>query len=218
MQDDGGHQVTGITISVRLAGGVQVRSSAAQARRCPRLIVHPPSVAYTSGEENMLTLEPSAASPSSRPVSPSPAFELCRLKTTAAILLRTEVAKACSKASTCPTFPMRPSPLPFTLSGFRTLRSGGSFTEVNNRPILRDGAGRIYMERWILTPKGSDIRLEMTTIQIPSPTSFTTALCVRRYANFKHLSRASATTIQRGFNLARSKAVKAPFCTRTSGV
>ena len=62
---------------------------------------------------------------------------------------------------------------PFTLSlhteWIQTLRNGGTFTVVNARPIVRDSAGRIYMERWLLTPKGSDIRSEKTTIQIDDP-------------------------------------------------
>ena len=51
----------------------------------------------------------------------------------------------------------------------QTLRNGGTFTEVNQRPIMRDRAGRIYQERWLLTPKGSDIPSQMTTIQIDDP-------------------------------------------------
>ena len=68
-----------------------------------------------------------------------------------------------------PNFPNAPFTLSLHTEWIQTLRNGGTFTEVNNRPILRDGAGRIYMERWILIPKGGDIRSEMTTIQIDDP-------------------------------------------------
>lgn len=68
-----------------------------------------------------------------------------------------------------PNFPNAPFTLSLHTEWIQTLRNGGTFTEVNNRPILRDGAGRIYMERWVLTPKGSGIRSEMTVIQIDDP-------------------------------------------------
>lgn len=68
-----------------------------------------------------------------------------------------------------PNLPNAPFTLTLHTEWIQTLRNGGTFTEVNNRPILRDGAGRIYMERWMLTPKGSDIRSVITTIQIDDP-------------------------------------------------
>ncbi len=68
-----------------------------------------------------------------------------------------------------PNFPHAPFTLTLRTEWIQTLRNGGTFTEVNARPIMRDGAGRIYQERWLLTPKGSDIRSEMTTIQIDDP-------------------------------------------------
>lgn len=46
------------------------------------------------------------------------------------------------------------------------MRNGGTFTEINARPIMRDTAGRIYQERWILVPRGSDHKSWMTTIQV----------------------------------------------------
>lgn len=68
-----------------------------------------------------------------------------------------------------PNFPNAPFTLTLHTEWIQTLRNGGTFTEVNARPIMRDGAGRIYQERWLLTPKGSDIRSQMTTIQIDDP-------------------------------------------------
>ena len=70
-----------------------------------------------------------------------------------------------------PNFPKAPFTLTLHTEWIQTLRNGGTFTVVNARPILRDGAGRIYQERWLLTPKGSDIRSQMTTIQIDDPIS-----------------------------------------------
>ena len=63
------------------------------------------------------------------------------------------------------------APFTFTLrtEWIQTLRNGGTFTVANVRPLMRDGAGRIYQERWLLVPKGSDMRSEMTTIQIDDP-------------------------------------------------
>ena len=63
------------------------------------------------------------------------------------------------------------APFTFTLrtEWIQTLRNGGTFTVVNARPLMRDSAGRIYQERWLLTPKGTDIRSQMTTIQIDDP-------------------------------------------------
>ncbi len=68
-----------------------------------------------------------------------------------------------------PNLPNAPFTLTLHTEWVQTLRNGGTFTEVNARPIMRDGAGRIYQERWLLTPKGSDIRSQMTTIQIDDP-------------------------------------------------
>ena len=68
-----------------------------------------------------------------------------------------------------PNLPNAPFTLTLHTEWIQTLRNGGTFTEVNARPIMRDGAGRIYQERWLLTPKGSDIRSQMTTIQIDDP-------------------------------------------------
>ncbi len=68
-----------------------------------------------------------------------------------------------------PNLPHAPFSLTLHTEWIQTLRNGGTFTVTNARPIVRDGAGRIYQERWLLVPKGSDIRSEMTTIQIDDP-------------------------------------------------
>jgi hypothetical protein len=51
----------------------------------------------------------------------------------------------------------------------RPLSGGGSVTVVNRRHIMRDSAGRIYQERWILVPKGGKIESTMNWIQISYP-------------------------------------------------
>jgi hypothetical protein len=38
----------------------------------------------------------------------------------------------------------------------RPMADGGNYTLTNRRRIARDSAGRIYEERWLLVPKGSD--------------------------------------------------------------
>ncbi|HLI77660.1 MAG TPA: hypothetical protein VKV02_11985 [Acidobacteriaceae bacterium] len=68
-----------------------------------------------------------------------------------------------------PNFPNAPFTLTLNTEWIQNLSNGGTFTEVNNRPIMRDGAGRIYQERWLLVPKGSGIASQMTTIQIDDP-------------------------------------------------
>jgi hypothetical protein len=59
----------------------------------------------------------------------------------------------------------------------RPLNNGGSFTVVNSRPIRRDSAGRVYMERWLLAPKGSKIPSRMSWIQIADPVAHTLYQC-----------------------------------------
>jgi len=68
-----------------------------------------------------------------------------------------------------PNFPNAPFTLTLHTEWVQPLPNGGTFTETNNRPIVRDSAGRIYQERWLLTPKGSNIPSQMTTIQIDDP-------------------------------------------------
>lgn len=51
----------------------------------------------------------------------------------------------------------------------RPLNGGGSYTLVNRRHIMRDSAGRIYQERWILVPKDGKIKSTMNWIQIADP-------------------------------------------------
>jgi hypothetical protein len=68
-----------------------------------------------------------------------------------------------------PNFPNAPFTLTLRTEWIQTMQNGGTFTLVNARPIMRDRAGRIYMERWGLVPKGTDIKSAMTTIQVDDP-------------------------------------------------
>ncbi len=60
----------------------------------------------------------------------------------------------------------------------RPLGNGGTFTLTNDRLIVRDSRGRIYQERWILVPKGGEVKSFMTTIQITDPEQHTWYNCV----------------------------------------
>jgi hypothetical protein len=59
----------------------------------------------------------------------------------------------------------------------RPMADGGSYTLTNRRRIARDSAGRIYEERWLLVPKGSDIKSSMNFIQIADPVNRTLYTC-----------------------------------------
>lgn len=67
--------------------------------------------------------------------------------------------------------PIAKAPFSLTLETewSRPLNGGGSYTLVNRRHIMRDSAGRIYQERWILVPKGGKIESKMNWIQISDP-------------------------------------------------
>jgi len=55
----------------------------------------------------------------------------------------------------------------------RPLAGGGATTLVNQRKIVRDTAGRIYQERWLLAPKDSGIKSAMNLVQIYDPNEHT---------------------------------------------
>ena len=68
-----------------------------------------------------------------------------------------------------PNLPNAPFSLALRTEWVHTLPNGGTFTQVNARPIMRDSAGRVYQERWMLVPKGSGISSQITTIQVDDP-------------------------------------------------
>lgn len=59
----------------------------------------------------------------------------------------------------------------------RPLPGGGSYTVVNQRKVARDSQGRIYEERWLLVPKGSETKSQMNVIQIADPNQHTLYNC-----------------------------------------
>jgi hypothetical protein len=76
-----------------------------------------------------------------------------------------------------PLIPHAPFSLTLTTEWTRPMNNGGTFTVVNSRPIKRDGTGRIYEERWLLAPKGSNIPSTMSWIQIGDPVTHTLYQC-----------------------------------------
>jgi len=63
----------------------------------------------------------------------------------------------------------------------RPLGNGGTFTVVNERHVMRDQAGRIYQERWLLVPKGGKIQSRMNVFQITDPHRHTWYNCEVEY-------------------------------------
>ena len=59
----------------------------------------------------------------------------------------------------------------------RPMNNGGTYTVVNSRPLKRDSVGRIYEERWLLSPKGSNLPSQMSWIQIGDPVAHTLYQC-----------------------------------------
>lgn len=59
----------------------------------------------------------------------------------------------------------------------RPMAEGGTYTLTNKRHIARDSAGRVYEERWLLVPKGSDVKSAMNFIQIADPINHTLYTC-----------------------------------------
>jgi hypothetical protein len=76
-----------------------------------------------------------------------------------------------------PLMPHAPFSMTLAAEWSRPLNNGGTFTTVNSRPIKRDSAGRIYQERWLMSPKGSNIPSRMSWIQIADPVAKTLYQC-----------------------------------------
>ncbi|SEC02051.1 hypothetical protein [Terriglobus roseus] len=79
--------------------------------------------------------------------------------------------------------PIAGAPFSLTLATewTRPLLQGGTFTVENVRPIKRDSRGRIYEERWLLSPKGSNnMPSRRSYIQIYDPTAETFYECADR--------------------------------------
>ena len=59
----------------------------------------------------------------------------------------------------------------------RPMPGGGNFTFVNQRRVARDSTGRIYEERWLLAPRGSEDQSRMNVIQLADPHAHTLYNC-----------------------------------------
>jgi hypothetical protein len=68
-----------------------------------------------------------------------------------------------------PDLPGAPFSLTLATEWTRPMLTGGTYTAVNARPIKRDSKGRLYMERWMLVPKGNLNASRMSWIQIEDP-------------------------------------------------
>jgi hypothetical protein len=76
-----------------------------------------------------------------------------------------------------PLIPHAPFSLTLATEWTRPMNNGGTYTVVNSRPIKRDSVGRIYEERWLLSPKGSNVPSQMSWIQIGDPVARTLYQC-----------------------------------------
>jgi len=77
-----------------------------------------------------------------------------------------------------PPKPGAPFSLTLVTDWTRSTGTGGSFTLVNTRRIVRDSKGRIYQERAALVPKNGDVTTFVTTIQITDPDQHTWYNCI----------------------------------------
>lgn len=81
---------------------------------------------------------------------------------------------------TVPPIVGAPFSLTLTTEWSRSLAGSGTITLTNQRPIMRDGKGRIYQERWFLVPKGGSMKSELEIIQIMDPIQHTWYNCAVR--------------------------------------
>lgn len=100
---------------------------------------------------------------------------------------------------------MANAPFSLTLAAewTRPMSNGGTFTTVNSRPIKRDSEGRIYQERWLMTPKGTRIPSQMSWIQIADPLTHTLTQCNVRQKVCELLTLRDSVTLR--FDPARFK-------------
>lgn len=79
-----------------------------------------------------------------------------------------------------PMMPGAPFSLKLSAEWAKPMANGGTYTTANLRPIMRDSAGRIYQERWLMAPKGSSTASRMSWIQIADPVAHTFYECTPR--------------------------------------
>ena len=77
-----------------------------------------------------------------------------------------------------PPIPNAPFTATLATEWARPMAEGGSVTIANTRHIARDSSGRVYQERWLLVPKGGEMKSRMNAIQIADPNSHTLYSCM----------------------------------------
>jgi hypothetical protein len=80
----------------------------------------------------------------------------------------------------------------------RPMAEGGTYTLTNKRHIARDSAGRVYEERWLLVPKGSDVKSAMNFIQIADPNNHTLYTCstFKKICDLTHQTKDGSHTVE----------------------
>lgn len=76
-----------------------------------------------------------------------------------------------------PPIPNQPFSATLQTEWVRYTGEGGTITLANERPIARDGKGRIYQQRWFLVPKFGKAKSQMSWIQIADPKQHTLYSC-----------------------------------------
>ena len=102
-----------------------------------------------------------------------------------------------------PYIPHAPFSLTLTAEWSRPMNNGGTFTTANSRPIKRDSAGRVYQERWLMSPKGSNIPSRISAIQIADPVAHIAYQCSPQQRICEMLTMGGMTTVR--FDPARVK-------------
>ncbi|HTW46958.1 MAG TPA: hypothetical protein VMD92_03355 [Acidobacteriaceae bacterium] len=68
-----------------------------------------------------------------------------------------------------PPIPNAPFTATLATEWARPAGDGATITLVNQRQLARDANGRLYEQRWLLVPKGGNVRSRMNWIQIADP-------------------------------------------------
>ena len=76
-----------------------------------------------------------------------------------------------------PPIPHAPFTATLATEATKYAADGATMTFVNERHIARDGQGRIYEERWLLVPKGGNVKSSMNWIQLADPKQRTLYNC-----------------------------------------
>jgi len=86
-------------------------------------------------------------------------------------------ARAVMESIVIPPIPNHPFTATLQTEWIQYGGEGGTVTPVNERPIVRDGEGRVYQERWALVPKFSKVQSQRVLLQIADPNRHTLYTC-----------------------------------------